>query len=62
MYFYVYYHLQINKDFKQKSKDIKDIINTFANNYIEDIYTNKPKFKGNGVDIKNLCKTINEII
>lgn len=48
---YIYYKLKINEDFKTKSEDIKRFIVSFRDTYIEGVYSDKPKFKGNAIDI-----------
>ena len=48
---YIYYKLKINEDFKTKSEDIKRIIISFRDIYIEGRYSDKPKYKGNTIDI-----------
>ena len=48
---YIYYKLKINEDFKTKSEDIKRLIVSFRDTYIEGPYSDKPKFRGNCIDI-----------
>lgn len=59
---YIYYKLKINEDFKTKSEDIKRCIISFRDTYIEGLYSDKPKFRGNPIDIIHTLNFILKVL
>lgn len=59
---YIYYKLKINEDFKTKSEDIKRILISFRDTYIEGPYSDKPIFTGKPKEIIHLIKYINDVL
>ena len=57
----VFYDLRINKEFTTKVKDVKAVVNTFRDTYLEG-YSKNSKYVGKGSDIHNLIKSLNEIL
>lgn len=61
----IYLRLKLNKDFAIKGDNILSYIYTFRDVYMEDWFKNggkDTKFKGKGVDLCTLLKTIERII